>query len=101
MKNNITLRSLNLSENKIGDSGATAIGNALKTNAGLQKLDLAENPIGDAGAKAIATGLKTNKTIKKIFLSGYKLTMKVKQELKLIAKRHGTMNDFGYGIMNS
>jgi hypothetical protein len=51
-------RRLNL--NKIGDQGATAIGEALKVNGALTALSLGGNRIGDQGATAIADALKVN-----------------------------------------
>lgn len=52
--------------NKIGDTGAAAIAEALRVNCALANLNLAGNPyspeakIGDAGAAAIASALRVN-----------------------------------------
>jgi hypothetical protein len=54
------LRTLDLSQNKIGPEGALALGEALKVNAVLTKLVLDRNDIGVDGAKAIAEVLKVN-----------------------------------------
>jgi hypothetical protein len=51
------LTSLDLRENKIGDEGAAAIGEALRCNLRLRALRLAHNSIGDSGALALASGL--------------------------------------------
>ncbi len=88
---NITLSSLNLQSNNIGDAGARALAAALQKNAklsslnlqsnnigyvgvralvtvlrittALTSLDLARNHFGDAGAMALATMIQTNTTI--------------------------------------
>jgi hypothetical protein len=49
-----------LGGNNIGDRGAIAIAEALKTNVALQELYLSHGIIGDAGATALAEGLKVN-----------------------------------------
>jgi NLR family CARD domain-containing protein 3 len=49
--------------NEIGDVGAKALAEALKTNATLLILDLLRNNIEDEGAKAFGEGLKTNNTL--------------------------------------
>jgi len=50
-----------LCDNRIGDAGAEAIGEALKTNTTLWTLSLFyKNQIGQAGAEAIGAGLETN-----------------------------------------
>ncbi|RUS30588.1 LOW QUALITY PROTEIN: hypothetical protein BC938DRAFT_479210, partial [Jimgerdemannia flammicorona] len=46
--------------NGVGDSGAIALANALKTNTGLQNLNLEHNGVGEKGAIALADALKTN-----------------------------------------
>jgi Ran GTPase-activating protein (RanGAP) involved in mRNA processing and transport len=48
------LKSLSLRGNYIGDNGAKAIGNALKTNRSLTSLSLWDNRIGRDGAEALA-----------------------------------------------
>jgi hypothetical protein len=54
------VRTLDLSENKIGPKGASALGEALKVNAVMTTLDLFNNNIGPEGAIAIAEALKVN-----------------------------------------
>ena len=77
---NATLTS---SDNKIGDEGAVAIGEALKINQTLQLIDLSckfyliecnsltssVNQIGDKGAVALGEALKINQTLQVINLS--------------------------------
>ncbi len=48
-----SLQKLYLRDDLIGDTGAVALGEALKVNESLQKLWLNDNPIGDAGAEAL------------------------------------------------
>jgi hypothetical protein len=60
---------LKLGYNEIGDSGAVALADALKTNTSITKIDLKSNEIGDSGAVALADALKTNTSITKIDLS--------------------------------
>ncbi|OAQ28114.1 hypothetical protein K457DRAFT_1877166 [Linnemannia elongata AG-77] len=49
--------------NLIGDNGAQALSNALKTNSTLTTLDLEDNLIGPIGAQALSEALKTNCTL--------------------------------------
>ena len=49
-----------LGGNNIGDRGAIAIAEALKTNVALQELYLSDGLIRDEGAMALAEGLKVN-----------------------------------------
>jgi len=54
LKENKTLRMLRLEGNRLGDSSAVALGQALLVNANLLDLRLCWNWIGDFGAKALA-----------------------------------------------
>jgi len=64
------LRTLDLTGNKIGPEGASALGEALKVNTVLTFLGLWLNNIGDEGAEAIAEALKVNATLTKLNLEG-------------------------------
>jgi hypothetical protein len=64
------VRMLDLSENKIGPEGASALGEALKVNAVLTSVDLRANSIGDDGAMAIAEVLKVNAVMTELELGG-------------------------------
>ena len=55
--------SIYLNDNKIGDEGAKAIGEALKVNTSLTEIDLGHNKIGTEGAKAIGEALKVNTSL--------------------------------------
>mmetsp|Transcript_43474 Transcript_43474/g.143863 ORF Transcript_43474/g.143863 Transcript_43474/m.143863 type:complete len:293 (+) Transcript_43474:1680-2558(+) len=62
---------LTLDDNRILDTGASAIAEALKDHAGLTKLDLAQlNGIGPSGATAVAEALKANTVLRYLDLSG-------------------------------
>ena len=54
------LTKINLWDNKIGDEGGKAIGEALKVNTSLTKIDLSQNKIGDEGVKAIEEAMEVN-----------------------------------------
>ncbi|KAF9956626.1 hypothetical protein BGZ72_002637 [Mortierella alpina] len=60
---NSTMTTLNLTDNDIGPLGANALAEALKTNSTLTTLNLRGNAIGDDGAKALAAALKINSTM--------------------------------------
>jgi len=62
------MESLELQKDDIGDEGAKALGEGLKVNNTLWRLYLNENSIGDAGAQALADGLKQNNTLEKLWL---------------------------------
>ena len=53
-RNDPTLTTLNISYNKIGDTGAALIAQALTSNSSLTKLYLSNNQIGPTGATSIA-----------------------------------------------
>jgi Ran GTPase-activating protein (RanGAP) involved in mRNA processing and transport len=70
LKVNAVLTTLRLDVNKIGAEGAIAIAEALKVNAVLTSLDLVGNNIGGDGAKAIAKALKVNAVMTTLDLGG-------------------------------
>ncbi|TMW60910.1 hypothetical protein Poli38472_000952 [Pythium oligandrum] len=51
-----------LEHKAIGEAGASAIGDLLKTNTSVKSLNLARNPLTDASIKALADGLAANAT---------------------------------------
>lgn len=71
---NSTLRSLNISFNKIGSKGAECIASYLQSNTSLEVLTLWKNYIGDAGAHYIANALKTNSTLQSLDISSCQIT---------------------------
>jgi len=68
IKVNSTLTELNLSQNKLADSGARAIMNGLKENSTLQILYLGRNKIGDIGAQLIGGALQKNSSLTVLYL---------------------------------
>lgn len=58
---NSSIETLNLSDNYIGDDGATQIGLVLETNKSLKQLSIQENQITDDGMASISKGLTRNK----------------------------------------
>ena len=67
---------LNLNGKKIGDVGAVALAEALKTNTALEMVLLAGNSISDVGAAALADALQTNTALATLYL-GYNLISEV------------------------
>ena len=65
-----TLLALDLSNNNIGENGATAIAKALETNTTLSTLYLKNNNIGDNGINCLLACIEKNKAIKKITVCG-------------------------------
>jgi Ran GTPase-activating protein (RanGAP) involved in mRNA processing and transport len=70
LKVNAVLTDLRLEWSNIGAEGAIAIAEALKVNAVLTFLNLWQNNIGDDGAKAIAEALKVNAVVTTLCLYG-------------------------------
>jgi len=68
-KNNNSLISIDLSNNRIGSTGAQALGRMLRSNVSLLDLDLRNNTIGPRGAIALGKALETNFTLTTIYLS--------------------------------
>ena len=62
LKQNISLRTLNLSSNKLDDRGVVELGNCLEQNGTFHNLDLSHNWVTDKGAKALESGTNPTKT---------------------------------------
>lgn len=76
LKRNRTLKTLNLSENKIDSHGLTAIAEALKYNSTLETLDMSHNPCcgpGVEGVLALRSALMLSHSLKRIFLNSTEL----------------------------
>ena len=73
LKSNTSLTTIDLRGNNIGDEGAKAIAEALKGNTSLTSINLSNNNIGDEGAKAIADALKFNTSLTTIDLDNNNL----------------------------
>ncbi|KAB1255189.1 Leucine-rich repeat-containing protein 74B [Camelus dromedarius] len=66
---NIFLRVLDISYNGCGDTGASALGGALKTNNMLEELIMSNNRISAAGALSLGLGLRVNRTLRILVVS--------------------------------
>ncbi|KAG8700203.1 hypothetical protein FRC09_006107 [Ceratobasidium sp. 395] len=76
LKRNRTLRSLNLSENKVEVQGLVVLAEALKYNSTLTSLDLSNNPCSSPsleGIHVLRNALTLNTTLRHISLSGTSL----------------------------
>lgn len=69
LKENRTLKTLDLSNKNIGYTGTKAIANALRENKTLTTLNLSNNNLGVEGVKAITRALIGNKTLTTLNLS--------------------------------
>jgi len=59
---------LDVSTNKIGDRGMSALSDALRLNAGLQSLKIGFNRIGTLGCESLFEGLKSNHYLQELHL---------------------------------
>ncbi|KAL0239579.1 hypothetical protein GEMRC1_009687 [Eukaryota sp. GEM-RC1] len=69
LKFNVTITSIDLDSNHIGDEGARTLADALKVNTTVTIVNLASNSIGLEGARALEEALKVNTAVKNICLS--------------------------------
>lgn len=67
---NISLKTLDLSHNRIGVKGADNLGKALMKNKKLEELMLSHNEIGDKGVEAIVEGLRQHPMLRTLTLDG-------------------------------
>lgn len=58
------MRRLSLAYNGLGNEGATALADALKSNTTLVDLDISCNRIHQQGAEALVKGIESNETLK-------------------------------------
>ena len=70
MEINSTLTELKLTFSKIHDSGAVALAKAVEINSTLKRLELCGNVTGDSGAAALAKAVEMNSTLTHLHLSG-------------------------------
>lgn len=82
-----------LSHNSIGDAGAIALAEALKTNASITQVTLHHNSIGDAGAAALADAIKINTTLVDISLLGNSIGASGADALANAMKLNSTITD--------
>ena len=64
------LETIDLSQSKIGDAGATLLADALRTHSTIKFLDLSYCEIGDAGAAELTEALKSNSKVRMLVLRG-------------------------------
>ena len=75
LKNNKSLKSLNLCANYIKDVNLKLIAEALKQNTTLTELNLSQNSIGNSSAVCISDLFKNNTTIKKLNISDTNISL--------------------------
>ena len=71
LKRSVSLSSFHLIDSDIGDAGATALAEVLRTNTTLKSMDLHKNPgIGNPSVMSLCEALKVNTTLSSLDLSG-------------------------------
>ncbi|XP_034153989.2 leucine-rich repeat-containing protein 34 [Pangasianodon hypophthalmus] len=73
LRNNLQVKALDLSYNRISDEGAVHLADLIQENVALQDLDLMCNDIGADGAERIAKSLHHNTTLKRLRMTGNKI----------------------------
>ena len=68
-QNNVTLQSLKLNGNKMGDRGAMYVAQMLQLNTTLEQLDLGECELGVASLIALATVMRYNTRVRALTLN--------------------------------
>ena len=89
--------SMKLSFKNIGDEGAKAIGEALKSNKTLTNLDVRHNKIQSEGAKAIGRALKSNKTLTSLNLQSNEIEDEGMQAIGEALKSNRTLTSLVFG----
>ena len=79
--NDPSLTRLHLSNNQIGDEGARALADALRTNTSLTELYLQANQIGKEGTLDLAEALRTNTSLTGLSLEYNQIGDELKQEI--------------------
>ena len=73
IKNNSTIRKLNLSSNCIGDEGCGALAEGIQINDTLTELNLHCNEVGDAGCAKLAQSFNSNSALTNLNLSANRI----------------------------
>ncbi|XP_072514409.1 leucine-rich repeat-containing protein 34 [Salminus brasiliensis] len=73
LRNDLTVKALDLRYNRISDEGAVHLADLLQENVALQSLDLMCNDIEVLGAERIAKSLHRNVTLKRLRMTGNKI----------------------------
>jgi hypothetical protein len=101
LKSMAVLTYLQLYDNKIGDKGANAIAEALKSGtAALTKLYLFNNNIGDEGTKAIAEALKVNAVVTTLYHGGNKIRVDGAKAIAEALKVNAVLTELWLGVNN-
>ena len=79
---NTSLKTLNLGSNAFGDAGASDLAADLRGNRSLQTLDLTRNGIGRVGASELMDALDENATLTRLGLSSNKIPAETAAEIK-------------------
>jgi hypothetical protein len=69
----LSLKTLNLSKNKIGDAGAEELSKGIAQNSSLSELNLEDNQIGDHGVNTLAANIAAKPTLTSVNLNGNKI----------------------------
>ena len=69
LRQNHTIRTLDIAKNNIGKAGAISIAKAVSNHPSLVYLDLGFNEIGEEGAFALATSFAANTMLSELSLS--------------------------------
>ena len=64
----MSISTLNISANNIGDTGAAALAEMLRSNSTLERLDLSSNVIDYDGITAISSALVNNTSLKALYV---------------------------------
>ena len=89
LRTNTSLTRLVLGDNQIGPEGAVALAEALERNTSLTELNLFGNRIGNAGAVALAIALRTNPSLTTLFLSYNQIGDALMQEIERLMSPEG------------
>lgn len=85
------IKTVDLSGNDIGPSGAEALGDWLASDAKCTDLNLYSNDMGDKGAGSIAAALKQNKTLDSLDIGGNNIRAPGMKELSASLKENNTL----------
>ena len=91
------LQQLDVSNNSIGDRGATVLAEMLKKNSTLQQLDVSRNSIHSGGATALAEMLKENRTLQQLDVSGNSIGDEGATTLAIMLKKNSTLQQLDVG----
>jgi Leucine Rich repeat len=68
MTGDMSITTLNISANNIGDKGAAALAEMLRSNTTLERLDLSSNVIDYDGISALSAALADNTSLKALYV---------------------------------